>query len=254
MTTTHQTEDVEHVEATCEGCQAIFKAAVCRSPFDRTRVLFTQRRCDPCVDSAMRQRAAREQREASEEKARKLKETWDALCPVEFRTFEEGGRTDQGRLFEFPQAREIADHPQGGQGMVIRGDSGTGKSRSVWRFLRKAHESGRSIRALTSGEFDRQARDAGGNFTLTAWVDGLVSADVLFLDDIGKAQWTPNTVGQWFEVLDGRYRHGRQTVLTSNMSGETLVTQLRVARDIAEPMLRRLRETSRIIVCKKANP
>jgi len=99
-----------------------------------------------------------------------------------------------------------------------------------------------------SGDFDRQARDAGGTFTLTEWVDRMIRADILFIDDLGKAPWTPATVGIWFDVLDGRYRDGRPIVVTTNLDGAALVAQLRVGPDIGEPMLRRMRETTRGIV------
>ena len=59
-------------------------------------------------------------------------------------------------------------------------------------------------------------------------------------------------MGIWFDVLDGRYRHGRPIVITTNLDGAALVKQLRIGPDIGEPMLRRMRETTRQIVIKTA--
>lgn len=246
-------DDIEHVPAVCETCQAQFNAAVMRSPFPPRNVLFTQRHCEPCCSSEVARRSKAEAE--SDRKARMAERDahWHRICPLEFRTTEEGGRTDLARLLrEQRHADAIIRHPLDGQGLVARGSSGTGKTRAVWRLLRRYHDAGRYIRAMTSGEFDRQARDAGGKFTLTDWVAKLVEADVLFVDDLGKAPWTPATVGLFFDVLDERYKAGRVIVMTTNLSGPKLVAQLRIGQDIAEPMLRRIRETCRVIVTSQA--
>lgn len=244
-------DDLERVPSKCPACLKEFQAAVMRSPFNPGKVLFQARYCDPCIIS---KRAHEQQREWDEQQAehqRARREAWEALCPMEFRTTEEGGRTDVGRLLgEFPILQQVIQHDLPSQGLIVRGKSGHGKTRAVWRLLRRSFVDGKRIRAMASGEFDRQARDAGGKFTLTEFVDRLIEADVLFLDDLGKAPWTPATVGIWFDVLDGRYRHGRPIVFTTNLDGAALVKQLRIGPDIGEPMLRRMRETTRQIVVK----
>ena len=244
-------DDLERVPSKCPACLKEFQAAVMRSPFNPGKVLFQARYCDPCIIS---KRAHEQQREWDEQQAehqRARREAWEALCPMEFRTTEEGGRTDVGRLLgEFPILQQVIQHDLPSQGLIVRGKSGHGKTRAVWRLLRRSFVDGKRIRAMASGEFDRQARDAGGKFTLTEFVDRLIEADVLFLDDLGKAPWTPATVGIWFDVLDGRYRHGRPIVVTTNLDGAALVKQLRIGPDIGEPMLRRMRETTRQIVIK----
>jgi DNA replication protein DnaC len=249
MTTEPQPDEIERVAAFCETCEQPFKAAVMRSPFNPSKVLFTQRHCDPCCNSEVERRSKAEAEADRKARAAERDAHWQRVCPMEFRTLEEGGRTDLARLLrEQKHAREIMEHPLTGQGLVARGDSGTGKTRAVWRLLRRFHDAGRYVRALTSGEFDRQARDAGGRFTLTEWVERMVETDVLFIDDLGKAPWTPATVGLFFDVLDERYRAGRSMFLTTNLSGQKLVTQLRIGKDIGDPMLRRIRETCKVIV------
>jgi len=243
-------DDLERIPTVCPTCQKEFGAAVMRSPFDPAKILFSARYCDPCI---LAKRAADAKREAEEHASQRHSATverWAALCPREFRTITEGGQTDVERLTrEFPKLAQVIAHDlTTGQGLIVRGKSGHGKTRSAWRLLRRAFDAGKTIRALTSGDFDRQARDAGGTFTLTEWVDRMIRADILFIDDLGKAPWTPATVGIWFDVLDGRYRDGRPIVVTTNLDGAALVAQLRVGPDIGEPMLRRMRETTRGIV------
>jgi hypothetical protein len=245
------TDDIERVPSTCQNCLKDFGAAVMRSPFNPGKVLFQARYCDPCIINRQSIEREKEWEQNQSERQRARREAWDALCPMEFRTTDEGGRTDVGRLLgEFPILQQVIQHDLPSQGLIVRGKSGHGKTRAVWRLLRRSFVDGKRIRAMASGEFDRQARDAGGKFTLTEFVDRLIEADVLFLDDLGKAPWTPATVGIWFDVLDGRYRHGRPIVVTTNLDGAALVKQLRIGPDIGEPMLRRMRETTRQIVVK----
>ena len=244
-------DDIERVPSECPNCLQSFQAAVMRSPFDSGKVLFKARYCDPCIINRQSIEREKEWKHDQSERQRARREAWDNLCPSEFKTIEEGGRTDTARLLtEFPVLQQVMEHDLGSQGLIVRGKSGHGKTRAVWRLLRRSFEEGKRIRAMASGEFDRQARDAGGNFTLTEFVDRLIKSDVLFIDDLGKAPWTPATVGIWFDVLDGRYRHNRQIVVTTNLDGAALVKQLRIGPDIGEPMLRRMRETTRQIVIK----
>ena len=244
-------DDLERIPSTCPVCRKDFQAAVMRSPFNPAKVIFQARYCDPCIQAKHADDARREWEAEQSERQRSRREAWEKMCSLEFRTIEEGGRTDIARLLtEFPGLRQVIDHDLTAQGIIVRGKSGHGKTRAVWRLLRRSFDAGKRIRAMASGEFDRQARDAGGTFTLTEWVDRLVAADVLFIDDLGKAPWTPATVGLWFDVLDGRYREGRPIVVTTNLDGSALVKQLRIGPDIGEPMLRRMRETTKQIVIK----
>lgn len=247
-------DQIERIPATCPTCSQNFAALVVRSPFNPDTVIFTARYCDPCIQAKRTADHAREREAFEAERERNRRAAWDQVCPLEFRTLEEGGRTDVARLLaEWPVLQRVLDHDlAAGQGMIVRGKSGHGKTRAVWRLIRKAFDAGQKIRALASGDFDRQARDAGGTFTLTEWVDRLVAADVLFLDDLGKAPWTPATVGIWFDVLDGRYREGRPIVVTTNLDGAALCKQLRIGPDIGEPMLRRMRETTVQVVVKNS--
>jgi hypothetical protein len=244
-------DDTERVPSTCQICHQDFGAAVMRSPFNPGKVLFQAQYCDPCIINRQAIERDKAWTQAQNERQMARRGAWDALCPMEFRLTGEGGRTDLGRLLsEFPILQQVIEHDLSIQGLIVRGKSGHGKTRAVWRLLRRSFDANKRIRAMASGEFDRQARDAGGKFTLTEFVDRLIEADVLFLDDLGKAPWTPATVGIWFDVLDGRYREGRPIVVTTNLDGAALCKQLRIGPDIGEPMLRRMRETTRQIVVK----
>jgi hypothetical protein len=173
---------------------------------------------------------------------------WAAICPLEFRLpAERGGKTNlQIMDAKSPGWRGILEWQFGNRGLLIRGESGRCKTRAMWRLIRRLFNERRKVIALTSAQFDRQCRDAGGSFNLTAWFDRLAKCDVLFLDDLGKAAWTAGTEAQVFDLIDERTREGRPILCTTNDDGQTLAARLSDNR--GDPLIRRLREYCESVV------
>lgn len=250
-----ETQDEMHRSpATCESCGVSFMAAVVFSPFDSTKELFKQRRCNLCIETHNKCAANEAEYARQSILKRQTDVEWGNLCPIEFRTISEGGQTDADRLgMENSQLGKITSHPLGERGLIIRGGTGAGKTRAMYRLFRAYFDKSPRPRliAITSGQFDRQARDAAGTFTLSQWFDRLAKTDALFIDDIGKGKWTPATSSQFWELVDDRTRNRKPIFLTTNLNGETLVASLGLDRDIAEPLLRRIRENCDVIVMNK---
>jgi DNA replication protein DnaC len=167
---------------------------------------------------------------------------WATLCPFEFRLRTESrGNTDLARMdAESPNWRKVLSWQFGHRGLLVRGESGHCKTRAMWRLIRRLFDERRKVIPLTAAQFDRQCRDAGGSFTLSEWFNRLATADVLFLDDLGKGSWTQGTEAQIFDLIDERTREGRPILATSNDTGATLAARL--SQDRGEPLVRRLRD------------
>jgi DNA replication protein DnaC len=166
---------------------------------------------------------------------------WLAICPYEFRLAKtEGGPTSLSRMDkDVPLWRKVLDWKfPTHRGLIIRGQSGRCKTRCMWRLIRRVFEERHKIIALTAGQFERQCRDAAGNYTLTSWFNKIASVDVLFLDDIGKANWSANTEANIFDLIDERTREGRPILATLNDSAEELASRLSPGRGV--PLVRRL--------------
>lgn len=249
-------DDITRETAQCRTCGQQFDAAVCMSPFDATKVLARQLHCDACV-AAEQERQAQGRAAAAREKAeRELEDAWARICPMAYRSRLEGGQTDVARIEDNPAWPEIAAHQLGPTGLILRGPTGAMKTRCMFRLLRRYHVTVPRPRivAMTAGEFDRGARDAAGDFTLSRWFDRLAGADALFLDDVGKGKWTAATAGQFWEIVDARTKDGRPLFITTNLSGRTLVDHLGLGPDIGEPLLRRLRESCKVVVMGEKRP
>lgn len=73
-------------------------------------------------------------------------------------------------------------------------------------------------------------------------------ADLLILDDFGKAKNTPAFSAELFAILDHRHAHNLTTIWTANSKPEDLVAGM--SEDMAGPLAGRLIECSRIVTIK----
>jgi DNA replication protein DnaC len=241
-------DTITTTEAVCPICRTPFQARSMEALGIRKTV------CDPCVIA----RRDADARDASEARLRAAAAktgpgAWDATCPRAYRTIDEGGLTDPADLHRAqPLAARIAAHPFGPRGLILRGDSGTCKTRSMWRLLRRWFLEGRSIAALSSGEFERQAREAAGNHTLKTWFDRLAQCDALFIDDLGKSKWSDTTLPLFFDLIDHRIADTLPVLITTNYDRENLARKLAIEKDMAAPLLRRLAENCEAILLKPA--
>lgn len=240
-------EGVTRETAKCVGCGATFSALVYRmDPEDAP--MFRQRACEECVRARGRA-SAEEQALRDRERESECERRWEAVCPFEFRTIEEGGRTDEVRFMEqHKDAPTILAHPFGPVGLLLRGNTDAGKTRIMWRLLRRYFEQREvlgqrlTIAAFSHGEFQRECQDAAGNHRSAQWFRTITTADVFLLDDMGKGPWTENTVSAFFDLVKCRTEAGLPLFITTNLNGATLVAQLKLSKDMAEPLIRRLRE------------
>jgi hypothetical protein len=202
--------------------------------------------CQKCGDELQREAEARVRAEQAhrERLRREKRETlWEQLCPIEYRlTTESNGKTVLARLeLECKQLRAILAWKFSDRGLVIRSRaSGLCKTRAVWRLMRKQWNEGRNIAAFTAGAFQRHAQDEAGKFTLTPWFNKIASADILFLDDLGKGYWTENTEAVWFDMLEQRTSQGKPVIVTTNYTGDELIKSSR--SEATTYAVRRLRD------------
>jgi hypothetical protein len=238
----------------CARCKADFIGTVMDmglaldGPSRAGQWLIKPSHCPSCLEVVTREEAEKAERFRCEQRLFE----WVEICPPAYRGTKDGGPTVEARIEALPEWRELSEHRLGKVGLILRGRTGTYKSRAMFHLLRRYFfaEPKPSIVAVTSGEFDRQCRDAAGTFNLSSWFYSLESASIVFIDDLGKTKWTPATAGQFWELVDARTKKLRPIFITTNLSGETLIEHLGVAKDVAEPLLRRLRENCKVVVMK----
>jgi DNA replication protein DnaC len=136
----------------------------------------------------------------------------------------------------------------GKKSVTLRGSSGTGKTRLAWLLIEKPFMEGRSVRVFTHIQLKNTLYEKAktSQAEMSAFVGACIECEVLLIDDLGKADMAKGDHGlqieeQMFHILDTRLIDSkRQTVLTSNDDGASLIA--RMTPDRGEPLVRRINE------------
>jgi DNA replication protein DnaC len=164
-----------------------------------------------------------------------LREQWKGICPPLYRD------TDPMRLPEVPLQTVLAWR-YGSQGLLVHGDTGRGKTRAVFQLLRRLHfDEGRKIIRFGANDFGAECSKRFFDGDGSAWIAGLVKADVLFLDDLGKDRFTDRVESALFGLVEGRMSNLRPIIVTTNFFGDALASKM--TGDRGQPLVRRLRES-----------
>ena len=177
-----------------------------------------------------------------------------------------GGRYESCRLSTFDVGREsdpfhdarrdvretlsdvdVIEHVGRGRGVFLYGPPGTGKDHLAIGFLHRAVGVGFSAEWIDANTFAATMRDRmdDGRSEREA-VRRLVEPDVLVVSDIVPQAGTasPYQLSILFQVVDGRYRAQRTTVVTANVSSGT-----EAAQRLSPALVDRLRDESLALFC-----
>ena len=142
---------------------------------------------------------------------------------------------------------DISEHVERGRGVFLYGPPGTGKDHLAIGLLHRAVAVGYSGDWLDAASFAatmRDRMDTGGSERDA--IRRLVEPDVLVVSDIcpqGGAA-TPYQLSVLFQIIDGRYRRQRSTIVTANVSSGS------EAGDRLSPaIVDRLRDDSLTLFC-----
>lgn len=208
----------------CKTCAALFEFRSLESDgglFDRLRIASGIE----CASCSLKSAEASKAQEASD-RINRLNSVWKELCPREYRTLQEGGQTDMDRLKactitgtdgSIATLDDLKFSWDGNDsGIWITGSSGTMKTRAAWRICRRALETGKSLRVFTAWKWQADCQDATGKFETQSWMDGISRSGLVFIDDIGKADWSTSASSAFFEMIERRTNSGKPVLFTSN--------------------------------------
>jgi hypothetical protein len=115
--------------------------------------------------------------------------------------------------------------PQG-KGLLIHGSTRKGKTRTAWFIANRLwNENCYKNKYLFLTMFELEARIAAswGNSTWDKTMLHMTNVPLLFLDDMGKEKMTDRMASCLFALIDQRTMHKRPTIITTNLTGETLL-------------------------------
>lgn len=198
--------------------------------------------CDACRDKADRL-----------EKWERAKIYWEAICPPAFR---ETDRTHAG----FPNAQyEATAEWSGSESLFLCGPSGKGKSRLAMLLLKRCLVRWNKHVGVMWPE---QMKAVRNEREILNWIGRWGKYDVLLIDDGLLAAASDGRCSEAFkDLLDYRLRNKRVNIVTSQIVGDDVKEQLakfgkdtKADRELVEALLRRLRETCRVVSFADVKP
>ena len=236
----------------------VVRAAICEThgEFEQRVVsLFNREIKAPCPECA-REKAEKDQAEQEErdavyrrlEVARKL---GDSMIPKRFaaKSLDDYKATTPGQQKALTvctaYADEFEDHLKAGRCLLMFGKTGTGKTHLATAIANRINaRTNWSAVYRTVGGIRQRLKSSyapGAERTEAQGMDGMISPDLLVIDEVGATKPTEFEQATLFHVINSRYEQMRPTVVISNLDphelpaalGERCVDRLREGGGIA---------------------
>ena len=133
-------------------------------------------------------------------------------------------------------------------GLLLHGSSGTGKTTSAYLAIHRSLKCWRSFntkvpdvvgwRAVELGRCISDLSRSGGE-EMQDFLTELAQAELLFIDDLDKARFTPRVESELFDLLEFRESADKPVVVTTNLKGRELEKMF--SRHIGPAIVNRLR-------------
>jgi len=116
-------------------------------------------------------------------------------------------------------AKNFKQKQETGEGILLYGGSGNGKTHLVVAIVREVVKQGYSAIFQPAAELQyRLNATYNDNGESEAEImNGLIESNLTVIDDLGKGKWSEKVEERFYVILDGRYREMRPTVITTNL-------------------------------------
>jgi DNA replication protein DnaC len=123
--------------------------------------------------------------------------------------------------------RAIEQNLDGGKGLWIQGDVGTGKTTLAMLVSKAALDAGRSVAIYSLPRLLNLLREAmDSDEGKLDFLDRLTAVDLLHIDDLGAESKTDWVLEQLYSIVNARYEAQRAILATTNLTPEKLSEQI----------------------------
>ncbi len=123
--------------------------------------------------------------------------------------------------------RRIEENLDGGKGLWIQGDVGTGKTTLAMLVSKAALDAGRSVAIYSLPRLLNLLREAmDSEEGKLDFLDRLTAVDLLHIDDLGAENRTDWVLEQLYSIVNARYEAERAIVATTNLMPDELAEKL----------------------------
>ena len=161
---------------------------------------------------------------------------------VTFRCPEAFLDTDIAKLPDKESYEKAMAWVYGSKGMVFIGETGSGKSRSLWLLLNRLANDGVDFISIRASDFANEAAENYKNGWGAGWRRKMETTPLLALDDLGNAPQGERGEGELFEVVKNRLESMLPVIVTTQKVGDDFKKSFR-DEDRAVALVRRLRES-----------
>jgi DNA replication protein DnaC len=124
-------------------------------------------------------------------------------------------------------AANIERELEGGRGIWIMGDIGTGKTMLAMLISKAALDAGRAVAIYSLPRLLNLIREAIEDVDgVVGFLDRLAGVDLLHLDDVGAENRTDWALEQLYSIVNTRYEERRSIVVTTNLQPDELAAQI----------------------------
>lgn len=217
----------------CEGCQQEFWAVVA---VVLGRTIDTVRFCQTCSDNARTAGASAKQ--AAFIKAREL--DFMRVCPEFYRGEEITKALPKDKLDAVAAAFKL------GKGIQIYGESGKFKTTAMFHgAIKRAVWQRKTVQYVVASEWKPACSHAAKETTVLPFLRPFISADVLFLDDLGNMAGTPASEEALHLLFEKRMQQNKPMFVTTQYTGAALAARFKKSdsgevSELAHAIIRRL--------------
>jgi DNA replication protein DnaC len=191
--------------------------------------------CESCATQAIEESAQRRREERNQ--GRDLE--WSSICPAIYQGTDENYPGFDKTAYSKAMAYEFKN----GRGLVLAGESRSGKTRSAFSVVKREFMSGRSVKYLMASSFGLWNKDISRH-GLKRWESEVKKPSILFIDDVGKAITGDGrgdyAESQFWAILETRFAHALPVLMTIQQSGEQM--KERMSGEVGTAFIERIRE------------
>jgi hypothetical protein len=165
---------------------------------------------------------------------------WQRLCPPRYQ------RELPAELLVQPWVNCVLRWKHGPQGLLVVGDTGTGKTWVMWWLLRRLLEERCSVVTLDAVTYRSGLTVAARQGDAADYARRLLLVDVLYWDDFGQTHLSGAASEMLLHVVEQRTSHERPLLLTSQYSGYALESQFE-RQQMGTAVRRRINDFCRIV-------
>ncbi len=201
------------------GRDGLLRCKVCTEPVQTEIEIFGKKKIVRCICSCrVKERAADNERLKIQERIKKRK-----VCFAESNmatwTFENGDKTELTEALK-NYVDKFTEFRKDGQGLLLYGPVGTGKSYSAACVANALIDRDYSVLMTNFASLVNQLQ---GMFEgRQEYINSLSRYSLLIIDDLGAERSTEYMAEQVFNIIDSRYRSGLPMIITTNLTADEL--------------------------------